>query len=312
MGSGGGKSTHFSRADYQSGLNLTDASRQVPDVSANADPATGYAVYLTPKNPKDPGWQVVGGTSAASPLWAGIAADINQALRAIHVSPLGHALPALYRIYNTPQIYPPYHDIVKGSNLFYQAGPNYDLVTGMGTPDAWNIMRDLQGAPGLPTQLLQNVSFEGGLAPWQEHSAGGYELISMANPHTGTYSAYLCGYSNCDDTITQTLTIPASTHNAVLSYWIYIGRADTTTTCTDTFHVFLRAPTAPGTTATDIQKLCNTDANGWVQYSFDITAALVPYLGKPVQLGFQAIGATSPRSSFFVNVDDVSLYVTRG
>lgn len=475
VGSGGGKSTHFLRSAYQHGTNLTDSQRLVPDVSANADPATGYSIYLTPKNPKDSAWQVVGGTSAAAPLWASIAADINQALLAAHVAPLGHALPALYRLYNTPQIYPPYHDITTGTNVFYQAGPNYDLVTGVGTPDAWNIMRDLQGAPGLSTQLLRNGGFEAGLAPWQAHSAGGfdiistanshtgkyaaylcsyanchdsiaqtisipafakrltlsywiyigrgdtsttcqdnlqvflrtakggpirtvqklcntdangwmfysfdvtaalakyvgqtiqlafeaagtsgprsnffvdvddvdltslavapgittqmiqnqsfetgqapwqetskggYELISTANPHTGKYSAYLCGYANCDDTITQTLTIPASTRYVVLSYWIYIGRADTTTTCTDTFHAFIRSPTAPASTSTEIQKLCNTDANGWVQYSFDVTSALVPYLGKPVQIGFRAIGSSSPRTNFFVNVDDITLYVT--
>ncbi|GCE28774.1 hypothetical protein KDA_42580 [Dictyobacter alpinus] len=304
-GSGGGKSMHFLSPDYQSGINLTDPQRQIPDVSANADPATGYSIYRTPKNPKDPAWQVVGGTSAAAPLWAGIATDINQALLASKLSPLGHALPALYRLYNTPQVYPPYHDIIKGSNLYYQAGPNYDLVTGMGTPDAWNILRDLQSSPGLPTQLLQNGGFESGMTPWQEHSGGGFELISTANPHTSKHAAYLCGYANCHDTITQTVLIPAFARRLTLDYWIYIGRGDTSTTCQDNLQIIFQ--TATGDPINQVQKLCNTDANGWVQYNFDVTAPLTKYVGQKIQVAFEASGTSGPRSNFFVDLDDVNL-----
>ncbi|GCE30267.1 hypothetical protein KDA_57510 [Dictyobacter alpinus] len=304
-GSGGGKSIHFLRPSYQSGSNLTDPQRLVPDVSANADPATGYSIYFTGGKSKGAGWQVVGGTSAAAPLWAGIAVDINQALLATHVSPLGHALPALYRLYNTPQVHPPYHDVTKGSNLFYQAGPDYDLATGVGTPDAWNIMRDLQSSPGLTTQLLRNGGFESGQSSWQEHSNGGFKLISTANPHTGKYAAYLCSYPDCHDLITQTTAIPLFARKIMLSYWIYIGRGDNSTTCQDNLQVFLR--TAKGEQISQVQKLCNTDANGWMPYSFDVTSSLVKYAGQTIQLVFEAAGTSAPRSNFFVDVDDVNL-----
>ncbi|WP_161982284.1 protease pro-enzyme activation domain-containing protein [Dictyobacter alpinus] len=304
-GGGGGKSAHFLRPTFQSGTNLSDQQRLVPDVSANADPASGYSIYLTAGKPKKSGWQVVGGTSAAAPLWAGIAADLNQALLAAHAAPLGHALPDLYRLYNTPQVYPPYHDIVTGSNLYYQAGPDYDLATGMGTPDAWNILRDLQNAPSLPTQLLRNGGFEDGQAPWQEHSGGGFKIINNANPHTGKYAAYLCSYVNCHDRITQLTAIPAFTRKVTLSYWVYISQGDVSTGCQSNFQVFLR--TAKGEPISQVQKLCNTDANGWMQYTFDVTSTLEKYVGQTVQLAFEATGTSSPRSNFFADVDDVNL-----
>ncbi|GCE28777.1 hypothetical protein KDA_42610 [Dictyobacter alpinus] len=305
VGSGGGKSAHFLRPAFQSGTNLTDQQRLVPDVSANANPASGYSIYLTAGKPKKSGWQVVGGTSAAAPLWAGIAADLNQALLAAHAAPLGHALPALYRLYNTPQVYPPYHDIVTGSNLYYQAGPDYDLATGMGTPDAWNILRDLQNAPSLPTHLLRNGGFEDGQAPWQEHSGGGFKIINNANPHTGKYAAYLCSYVNCHDRISQLAVIPAFTKKVTLSYWVYIGRGNTSTGCQNNFQVFLR--TAKGEPISQVQKLCNTDADGWMQYTFDVTSTLEKYVGQTIQLAFEASGTSSPRSNFFADVDDVNL-----
>jgi hypothetical protein len=305
VGGGGGKSAHFLRPSYQSGPNLTDPSRLVPDVSANADPNTGYSIYFTGGTPDEDPWDVVGGTSAAAPLWAGIATDINHMLSAVHATVLGNAIALLYELYNTPQIYPAYHDIVTGSNLYYQAGLGYDMATGMGTPDAWNIARDLESAPGVAVQLLQNAGFEDGLTNWQEHSKGGYELINTNNPHTGKYSAYLCGYVDCQDSITQTVFIPNFTRKVTLNYWIYVGRGDTSTSCQDHVQVILR--TEKGDPIQVVQKLCNTDANGWVPYSFDVTDALAPLSGQKIQVDFEAFGVSDPRSNFFVNLDEVNL-----
>jgi kumamolisin len=51
--------------------------------------------------------------------------------------------PALYTLAATHQPYPPFHDVTVGDNLYYPATPRYDLATGLGTPDAWNLARDL-------------------------------------------------------------------------------------------------------------------------------------------------------------------------
>ena len=67
-GSGGGVSTYEPKPTYQS--SLTYANRAIPDVSYNADPNSGYAVY----DSYGYGWIVVGGTSAGAPQWAAIQA----------------------------------------------------------------------------------------------------------------------------------------------------------------------------------------------------------------------------------------------
>ncbi len=118
----------------------------MPDVSADANPYTGYSVYCTATaagcTSSDP-WIIVGGTSAAAPLWAGIAADLNQYLAANSMPVLGSASAMLYSLFNTTQPYTAYHDVNGGNNLYYPATSGYDLASGIGTPDVWNIARDL-------------------------------------------------------------------------------------------------------------------------------------------------------------------------
>jgi hypothetical protein len=43
------------------------------------------------------------------------------------------------------------------------------------------------------TELVVNGGFEAGQTPWHEQSSGGYQMIDYSNPHTGSYSAWLCG-----------------------------------------------------------------------------------------------------------------------
>jgi subtilase family serine protease len=75
-GSGGGVSIYETKPAYQSKLSFT--KRTIPDVSYDADPQTGFAVYdSTPYNGAS-GWYQMGGTSAGAPQWAGILAATNQ------------------------------------------------------------------------------------------------------------------------------------------------------------------------------------------------------------------------------------------
>jgi kumamolisin len=91
---------------------------------------------------------VGGGTSLSAPLWAGIAAVINQYLTANGGALLGDLNPLLYRIAEGARL-PAFHDVVRGGNAVYDAGPGYDLATGLGTPDADNLAKVL-----LDTQRL--------------------------------------------------------------------------------------------------------------------------------------------------------------
>jgi subtilase family serine protease len=147
-GGGGGISSFFKQPTWQTGPGVTNqfsnGQREVPDVSANADPRTGYAVFCTATASKCPatGNIVVGGTSGAAPLWAASTALINEFQQQNGRGRIGWAEPNLYSLASTQQPYLPFHDVTTGTNLFYPATPNYDQATGLGSPDVYNIARD--------------------------------------------------------------------------------------------------------------------------------------------------------------------------
>lgn len=150
-GSGGGLSAVFKQPTWQVGPGVTnqfsDGQREVPDVSANADPRSGYAIFCTASASGCPatGNIIVGGTSAAAPLWAASTALINEFRQQNGQGRSGWVNPLLYTLANTQQPFQPFHDVTSGTNLFYPATPNYDLATGLGSPDVYNIARDELG-----------------------------------------------------------------------------------------------------------------------------------------------------------------------
>jgi kumamolisin len=138
-GSGGGVSTIYSQASWQTGPGVSnsysDGMRQVPDVAAAADPLTGYAIYYTDQGCSgNDCWTIVGGTSAATPLWAGLILLANQLASRQSKGPLGFLDPALYALGATDRGV--YHDVTIGGNLYYDATPTWDYSTGWGSPDA--------------------------------------------------------------------------------------------------------------------------------------------------------------------------------
>jgi kumamolisin len=119
-GSGGGFSYYFARPTYQNGFQ-TNSKRAVPDVCGDADPNTGYIIYL------NGGYYVIGGTSAVAPLWAGFLGSINFTARN------GSLASQLYSKRNAnPTMF---HDVKSGNNGYYSAGTGYDEVTGLGSPN---------------------------------------------------------------------------------------------------------------------------------------------------------------------------------
>jgi subtilase family serine protease len=132
-GSGGGPSLYYDLPDYQKTVIQTAGHglRQVPDVSANADPATGFHIVFSGRDGQ------VGGTSAATPLWAGTMALINQDLKKKGLREAGFANPALYWMgQNSPTLSAkPFHDVTTGNNLAFDAGPGWDFATGWGSMD---------------------------------------------------------------------------------------------------------------------------------------------------------------------------------
>ena len=142
-GSGGSVSKYESQPSYQSSI-VTQSStlRTNPDVAFDADPNSGVAIYDS-YDFGTAGWIQVGGTSFATPAWAALVAVADQGRSLAGLTSLdGHAqtLPMLYQLPSGD-----FHDITSGNNGF-AAGPGYDLVTGLGSPQANLIVGSLLGS----------------------------------------------------------------------------------------------------------------------------------------------------------------------
>jgi kumamolisin len=119
-GTGGGYSTVFPVQSFQIGAPPAPASskfgtgRMVPDVCANADPNTGYKIFVHGSA------TVVGGTSAVAPLYAGLFAAFG--------TKLGFVSPTLWKNQKA------FNDITVGGNGFYSAAVGPDPCSGIGSP----------------------------------------------------------------------------------------------------------------------------------------------------------------------------------
>jgi subtilase family serine protease len=156
--SGGGFSRLFPAPAFQAGLPAGSTAgtgmRGVPDVALQASARTGVLIYSTNPvirtNVGDLGWLVIGGTSAGSPQWAGIVAVANEVNG--H-RPLGFLSPALYAVARDPARYAAdFFDVTTGNNQAFAsvpgfpAGPGWDPVTGLGTPNVARLIPDLIAA----------------------------------------------------------------------------------------------------------------------------------------------------------------------
>jgi len=165
--SGGGFSRVFAKPTFQStlpaGSTFTGSMRGVPDIALQASARTGALVYITLPNdgnsglicpggaPCSTGWYDIGGTSLSCPQWAGLVAIAAQSK--------GHGLgpinQALYTLAANPTTYAnDFFDVTVGNNQAdpsvtgYTASPGWDPVTGLGTPNAANLIPDLVAAVG--------------------------------------------------------------------------------------------------------------------------------------------------------------------
>jgi len=126
-GSGGGLSAFEAIPSYQSVIKtIVGSNRGTPDMAAVADPHSGVAVY---NSTSCGGWCVVGGTSAASPILAGI----TNAAGSFETS-TNAELTKIYGEYAVAKTYAAdFHDIAVGSNGD-PAKKGWDYCTGVGTP----------------------------------------------------------------------------------------------------------------------------------------------------------------------------------
>jgi hypothetical protein len=154
-GSGGGLSAYESQPMYQTQSGLVTQSttqRATPDLSYDADPNSGVAVYDSLSYSGQSGWFQVGGTSAAAPQIAAMVAvaDQGRELAKGSPNPLPNAQASLYSLASNAASYSnDFHNITSGSN---GSGPldsavaGYNLVTGLGTPKVAALVQGLVSA----------------------------------------------------------------------------------------------------------------------------------------------------------------------
>ena len=144
-GSGGGISSFFSKPSYQNNIPFLNFQnkRGSPDVSGNADPNSGFRIFLQDAN------YIIGGTSAVSPLWSALIARVNQK----NNSPVGFLQEKIY--YSNSNVC---SDINSGNNGFYIAQNGWDCCTGWGSP-CYNLTEFLNNLKLLPqSNFSSNVT----------------------------------------------------------------------------------------------------------------------------------------------------------
>jgi subtilase family serine protease len=152
-------------------------------------------------------------------------------------------------------------------------------------------------------QLLGNAGFETGTAsPWTA-TAGVIDNSTGEAAHSGSWKAWLDGYGSAHtDTLSQSVTIPASCTGATLTFWLHIDTAETTTS---TAYDTLKVTATSGSTTTTLGTYSNLNkATGYAQRSFSLSS----FVGKTVTLKFTGAEDSSLQTSFVV--DDTAVNVS--
>jgi subtilase family serine protease len=211
--SGGGLSMYYDLPSWQTGWNIFATKRGVPDVSYAADPNTGFYVYCSTYYP--PGWYQVGGTSAGAPQWAALIALANQG-RATPLS--GNSDIYNPTIAGSPGTINPanFIDISSGANGTDSddiSMPGYDLVTGLGSPLANNLVPALAGPPPAPPASAPTVNATGG--------SGQISLTWNSVSAATTYNVKRSTTSGAETTLVSGVTTTSYTDKNVVAGTTY-------------------------------------------------------------------------------------------
>lgn len=238
--------------------------------------APGSAIYSTWINSS---YNTIDGTSMATPHVAGLAGLLaSQGLTNAQIR---------QRICETS-------DAISGTGTYWTCGRiNADRAVKAGTTSPTPTPTP---TPAPSTERIVNGGFESGTTPWVQSSSGGYQLIDTTRPHSGSYSAYLGGYNNANETIYQTVTVPT---NGTLTYWWYMSTQETGGAYD---YLRVRLHDSSGATVATVRSWSNGSGAGvWRQDSISLGS----YAGRTLRVGFSATNDSWLPTSF--NVDDVSL-----
>ncbi len=184
--------TYESEPSYQTATlqaaGLSYGVRVTPDVSFNANPNTGVAVYDSVPYSGQSGWFQVGGTSAAAPAWAGLVAIADQGLATGGKGTLSSSPSSGTQVQtDLYDLSSDFHDITSGFNGYY-ATPGYDLVTGLGSPQANLLIPGILTANGVPDPSATTPVTE--VAPTHNFRAASsrFDVTSSSTSGTGSSS----------------------------------------------------------------------------------------------------------------------------
>jgi subtilase family serine protease len=240
---GGGTSVLEAEPSYQNSVQST-GRRTTPDVSMDADPNSGVAVYDSYDNGATTPWAQVGGTSLAAPMWAGLIAVADQGRAQNGLATLdsrSQALPAIYQAAASN-----FHDITSGSNGGFTATAGYDQVTGRGTPIANLLAQALAGSPttttvAAPSSLTaQAVSTTQVNLNWTDDAANATSNIIQRSSDGGSTWATLATVGGSATSYSDASAAAGATY----SYRVYASNGSTNSATSNTATV-TTIPAAP-------------------------------------------------------------------
>jgi len=297
-GSGGGFDSSYPIPSWQAGVSMitnmgSTMFRNIPDVAIVASPSLFWV-----KNGQTTA--TGGGTSAATPLWAGFLALVNQQAAENQKPPVGFLNPTLYTLGQGSHYNSDFHDITVGNNTnaaspnLYYAVAGYDLTTGWGTPTGQNLINDLiGGSAGTQGFSLSVAPYQ--LTVNQGSSADGKVIVNPYGGFSGTVGLTISGLpkavvasfspSSTMSNSTMTLTVPASVPAG--SYTGIISASSGTLKQTIAVSLIVIAPITPDFTLSASPSILNLTPGASVQTVIGITP--VSTFGNAVSLS--AIGA---------------------
>lgn len=229
--SGGGYSLYESMPNYQinAGITTPGNMRANPDVSfVGGDGSKAIPIYDAYSYGASTPWGAVQGTSASTPMFAGLLALANQGRALAGKATLdgpSQTLPLLYQFQTS------FHDITQGGNAAYQAGTGYDFVTGLGTPIGNILVPQLIEGGFLPLSAQGSFSISASAGA----AFSNQELATFSDPNgnlaTGMYSATI-NWGDGTSTTTGTIGVDSQSRLAVFGGHAYATAGNFTITVT--------------------------------------------------------------------------------
>jgi pseudomonalisin len=318
--SGGGASTIYGKPAWQSGVGVpADAKRDVPDVALTAAGHDGYLIV------QEGGTYVVGGTSAASPSFAGIMALVveNLGTRQGDINTVLYPLATRQRSGGAAV----FHDITIGNNSVpgltgFNASVGYDQATGLGSVDGSVLVNHWNDATIVPTfhpaaaagsisvgigksnTVVVSVTVSGGFNAAVSFSisglptgvTGSFSPVTLAAPGSGSTTLTLASSSTLPGTYSANIVAASGSNKQVVSLSITVPLAPTFTIRTAGPSVSI----APGKTGSiSITTTPNSTFNSAIALSVTglPTGISVQFLPSSI---VGAPGAGSPAATFSV------------